>query len=520
MRISILGRAGAAQEVVLSDSGEIIIGRDPHCGICLKDPGASRQHARIYHDQGVRMVEDLNSSNGTLLNGERLTRARLNDGDKILIGGAVLTVAGRTGAGRKRLFDAERRQSAVVMSVPHLDADLVTGTALSSPAGVEIERETRVLREICRICQVAAGETDRDVVLETSLRDLCALLQADTACLLTRTSGDEDWTLDPASVYRDDGRSLPISQTLMNLALSEGKAMLCADTLADSRLGQSQSIVMQGITSVVCAPVKIGKRFETILFLDRRDREEPFAPLDLRAAASVANVLGIFLAKDEVETDLRHKERLAAVGEALASLAHYIKNVITGFRFSLASMETAIAQQRHDALLPIVGGLSDQEHRMSDLILNMLSFVKERSPVPGGVDLDKLVDSVVRPYRAKLDERDTAFEYSRSPHVAAVRADELGLHRVLLNLLLNAMDALEARTAPGAKKIGLAVTPADGGIQLRFYDTGCGIPADKRPKLFTAFFSTKGSAGTGLGLAVVRKIVAEHGGTIRINPDV
>jgi signal transduction histidine kinase len=519
MNIAILSDTESNRRVfeIGPDTG-VTIGRSPECDICLQDERSSRRHARIVWQNGRPLIEDLNSRNGTLLNDRPVMCAPLAEGDRIAIGALVLQVSGVPPVTVKTLSPAQAKTSSVLLTLPHAEADLLQGKSLT--AETDAVYENRVLREIVRISQLAAAHADRNAIVKAILQDLHKLLEADTACLLTRSMGEEEWTLDPSSLYQADGDTLPISQTVMSLALGDGQAVLSENTNADWRLSRSQSILRQGTTSVICAPVKIGERFESVLFLDRRNRDAPFTALDLRMTASVANILGIFLAKEEFQDTLRRNERLAAVGEALASLAHYIKNVLAAFQFAMSTLTRAVEQQRWDVVGRQVGTLADQEKRMSDLVLNMLSFVKERKPEFADVSVDSLVETVVQPFRPKFAENGIVFEFNRAPDCATVWADEMGLYRVFLNLLLNSLDALDSAASPAEKKIGVAVAPCSAGTEFRFYDTGCGVPRDKASKLFTPFFSTKGSAGTGLGLAVVQKLIEEHGGTIRLNPDV
>lgn len=502
-----------------SDEGEITIGRGSACTVCLDDSEASRRHARIVFENQRALIEDLNSKNGTRLNGHQVFRSALTEGDELSIGTTLLRVSGLPSqpdieSTFLRMRDTGAR---VVIALPQVDADILVGRTLSLTAA-DLEHENHVLREICRITQLVAGRTDRQTILLTILREIRELLDADMVCLLTRAGDGSRWEIQAHDGCESAEGHVNVSQTIIRQAIEEEKAILSTDPLGDSRFDGSQSIATEGLSSAICSPVRIGDRFGGALFMDRRRRVDAFTELDLRLTASVANILGMFLAKEEFENAARQAARLAAVGEAMASLAHYIKNVITGFRLTLSMLGTAFAHHDREKEAKYLGMLGEQEQRISDLMLNMLSYVKDRVPDRRSVELSELVRNVVEPLRSRMDAEGIIFDFRCDPVTAMIQADETSLYRVLLNLMLNTLDAFESKKNATEKKVTLTVTPLPGGGgKFVFRDTACGIPAAKLARIFDAFYSTKGARGTGLGLAVVLKLVKEHGGELTVD---
>jgi signal transduction histidine kinase len=500
------------------NDGETTIGRGNACSVCLEDSEASRRHARIIFENERALVEDLNSKNGTRLNGHQVFRSLLTEGDELSIGTTLLRITDlpsppQTESTLLRMRDTGAR---VVIALPQVDADILIGRTLSL-TGADLEHENHVLREICRITQLVAGRTDRQTILQTILREIRELLDADTVCLLTRATDGARWEIqahEGSELARGD---VHVSQTIIRQAIEEEKSILSTDPLGDSRFDGSQSIAAEGLTSAICSPVRIADRFGGALFVDRRRRVDSFTELDLRLTASVANILGMFLAKEEFENTARQQARLAAVGEAMASLAHYIKNVITGFRLTLSMLGTAVAHRDHEKESKYLGMLGEQERRISDLMLNMLSYVKDRVPERKAVEVRDLVRSAVEPLRSRMDSEGIVFDLRCDPVTAVIQADETSLYRIFLNLMLNTLDAFESKRNAAEKRITLTVTPLPGGGGMFvFRDTACGIPPAKLSRIFDAFYSTKGSRGTGLGLAVVQKLVREHGGELTV----
>ena len=499
------------------DDEVVLIGRGADCNARLNDPESSRHHAMIFARGGRVYIEDQDSKNGTFLNGRTVLKSALANDDQILVGGTLLAVRDlplTAGPGSTVIHDKDHA-SQVVVTLQHDEADILAGRTVVASAD-EIRHENETLRKICRISQLVAGKQDVLSTLTAILDEMQAVLSADTACVLTWSEEQRNWVVAAASSTAAR-EGVKVSRTIIREALDEGVAILSTDPTADDRFDPSQSIVSEGISTALCSPFKVGDEFGGVLFLDRRKKREAFVPMDLRFTASVANILGLLLEKARFEEDSRKRARLAVIGEVVAGLAHYIKNVVTGFRITIVALDTALKQNRRDYTDKCVKSLADQERRISNLMMNMLSYAKERKPEKIKLVLRNLVDDVVSPYRESLDEKKIAFEFACEPEDLEIYGEDLALHRVFLNLFINSIDSVAAREDGDGGIIKIAAAASEPGtVEIRFYDNGTGIPQEKLEKIFAAFYSTKGSGGTGLGLAVVRKIIEEHGGEISV----
>ncbi len=498
-----------------------VIGRSGKCEISLRDPNISRRHAEILrHDDGFA-VRDLKSRNGIRLNGVAVSQAPLRDGDILAVGSYELRVSDAVPQAPP-IADGvafQETQSRVALTLHHREADILLGADRAGDA--DIEHENRMLREICEVAKIIAGRGEPAVILQQALDTLHSVLDADTVCLLMREPADENaWRARAVSNQTSGRASVQVSRSIVNGALREGHAFLTTDPLEDARFDPSLSIVSHGVSSAVCTPLTIGGSFDGVLYIDRRRRRSVFDSLDLRLAATAGNLLALFLEKERYENEVREKTRLAVIGEVVAGLAHCVKNVLAGLEMSVAVFEMAVERNKPEAVASTLKTMRDIQRRISELMLNMLSYAKERRPQPTVVDMDRLADDLANPYRARLEEQGVAFDYRRDPD-AVVYADEQSLHRVLLNLFLNALDAMDAGNDGRPKRIRLEVRPEKklGVVVLTVSDTGPGIPPDKLERIFNSFFSTKGSRGTGLGLAVSRKIIEEHGGTLSVTSE-
>jgi signal transduction histidine kinase len=147
------------------------------------------------------------------------------------------------------------------------------------------------------------------------------------------------------------------------------------------------------------------------------------------------------------------------------------------------------------------------------MVMDMLSYSKEREPAVEDTDFNQVVRDVLELMAGRAKEMGTKLEVRLEPALPPVQLDPEGLHRALLNIVSNAFDAVEERKNP---YVGVVTKrdPDAGWVRVLVVDNGTGIPPEKLADIFKPFVSTKGARGTGLGLAVSRKILREHGGDI------
>lgn len=210
-------------------------------------------------------------------------------------------------------------------------------------------------------------------------------------------------------------------------------------------------------------------------------------------------------------TELIRAQQLAAWNEAARRIAHEIKNPLTPIR--LAAERILQKYRRNDpelgeALETGVEILLREVAAMQGMVDEFSRFARMPRPQPSRVDLSRLVEETVPLYEGLKKGVDVAARVDRG--TGELMADPEQMKRVLINLLEN---ALEATDAPGFVTVRSAAS--DGHARLEVADTGRGIPASAKDKLFLPYYSTKGR-GTGLGLAIVHRIVSDHRGTIRV----
>jgi signal transduction histidine kinase len=159
------------------------------------------------------------------------------------------------------------------------------------------------------------------------------------------------------------------------------------------------------------------------------------------------------------------------------------------------------------------------QSKISTLVMDMLTISKEREPDLSPADLNQVVGDVVELMQSRAAESKVTLDWRPDPSMPVLQFDTEGIHRAVLNVVTNAIDACDQREA--AKVDVSTMFLADEQLaHVIVEDNGCGIDPDQLPKIFQLFVSGKGARGTGLGLPVSQKIVKEHGGQIHVESQV
>lgn len=219
-----------------------------------------------------------------------------------------------------------------------------------------------------------------------------------------------------------------------------------------------------------------------------------------------------------LEKELINSERLAAVGQTVAGLAHYIKNILIGLKGGRYIVDVALDKNDTDKLKNGWQAIKRNIGRISDLVLDLLTYSKEREPeyencLPNEIvnDVCELVEATAREHHIEIIK-----DFDLSIH--EVLMDPRSIHRSLLNLVSNAIDACTSDEYTDKKWQVHVKTALEKGNIIRFEveDNGSGMSDEVRANLFESFFSTKQGKGTGLGLLVTRKLIEEHKGEINV----
>jgi PAS domain S-box-containing protein len=220
-----------------------------------------------------------------------------------------------------------------------------------------------------------------------------------------------------------------------------------------------------------------------------------------------------------LERELLGAERLAAVGQTVAGMAHCVKNILHGLKGGSYMVNIGIKNENTEKLQTGWNMVQRNIARTHDLVQDLLTYSKERQPEMAPCRPNAIVEEVIELMQTVASENNVTLETSLSPDIGEVLLDERSLHRSLLNLVGNAIDACRDDPNLGKTHRVKVSTSIDKNQAIRFdvSDNGSGMSEAVKSKLFSSFFSTKGPQGTGLGLLVTSKLIEEHNGSIDVD---
>lgn len=250
------------------------------------------------------------------------------------------------------------------------------------------------------------------------------------------------------------------------------------------------------------------------LRMDWRDAAGEEVPVDVSAARlegqgaeGVALVARDLSARLRLDRQLMRSEKLAVVGSLAAGLAHEIGtplNVIS------ATAEYLMLDSEREEQRAGLEGIVGETERISRLVKELLSFARGGREGRVAVHLDEAVERVRSLLRIPLERKGLTLEVDLDPALPPVDSEPDGLHQILLNLVLNASQAVGE-----GGRIGVRARAEAGLVSVEVHDDGPGVPAEARERIFDPFFTTRAD-GTGLGLAVCARVVSTHGGDLQV----
>jgi len=217
----------------------------------------------------------------------------------------------------------------------------------------------------------------------------------------------------------------------------------------------------------------------------------------------------------ESERNLAHATRLALLGELTASIAHEINQPLGAILSNAEAAEMLLSAGKTDQVAQILADIRRDDLRASEVIQHVRGLVGRKDPRLERLDVNEVVTRTLGLASAEAQRRAVRIETQLADGLPAIEGERIALKQVLLNLILNGMEAMSE--TPAVRRRMVVTTQASGPdwVEIAVFDSGPGIPEEKLGRIFDSFFTTKEN-GMGLGLAMCRSIVEAHRGSIAV----
>ena len=549
----------------------LTIGRGQKCDIRILDDEISRLHAELRHEGKGWKITDLNSSNGLYVNGHKVASQRIVLGDQIQMGGTALRFSS-TADSESRRPDSVNLLGSVDDELshtarPHKNAEPSDAVR---PAGAPEQTRQPAnesgqdhLNLIYRTIYAISQMLDIDRLLNQIMERIFDWIQIDRGCFVLCDQATHKMT--PKAFKRKQGidQQMVLRSSIIDRVINTRE---CASTIDQNNPAILQEFAGQGAGEAICAPMigrygPVGVLYVDIVgspFDEEADapaaapakgektrlpaEEAPSSPAPkknryltrehLKLMIAIAHQVATAIEDTQYYSAMLKAERLAAIGQTVAVLSHHIKNILQGIQGGSYLIQKGLSADNKEMVQKGWDIVEKNQGRVSDLILDMLSFSKERKPIFASGNINDILKEIKELLDLRAADSGIKIETELDETIPKFFFDGEQIHRALMNIASNAIDAIRSaralsenleitRTTPepprGIIRMTTTWLPNDKTVQIIVDDNGPGIPPEKRTEIFRPFYSFNKSGGTGLGLSVSQKIAQEHNGRLTIS---
>jgi len=508
------------------------IGRGVRNEIRILDTEVSRNHCVLRYEDEAYVVSDRQSSNGTFVNGLSIQSHRLSTGDEITVGGTVLLFHEKVPAEESLPVEivsesyGSDEASRIVSSVErNAGRQILEKSVLQQADGQEYLGTLQLLYEVSE--EMVSSSLSLEQLFQRVLDRALNAVGADRGCMLV--ADPKTGELIPRSVVVRSGEQhghLPVSRSIVDYVLKRGHGVRTSDAKADSRFGGGVSIVREGIREAMCVPMPGRYELMGVIYVDtttdcavtRKASGNQFNDDHLRLLAAIGRQAALAAENHRYQAAFVKAEKLAAVGETIAILSHHIKNILQGVRGGSFLVDQGLENNDVESVADGWRVVQRNQDRIFHLVTDMLTFSKDRKPQLDPGNVNDVVGDVFELLSPQAQENGITLRLIVDRDMPTAAFDGEAIHRAVLNIVVNALDAVATRSDAVVEiRTGAAEDGSD--VWVEVADNGPGIPDEQCDELFNLFQSTKGARGTGIGLAVSQKIIREHGGEILVDSE-
>ena len=389
----------------------------------------------------------------------------------------------------------------------------------------QLRLKARLLETLVSVGQTINSTLNLNEALEVVTREACLLMKA-KMCSLMMLDDAREWLDLRAShgagkAYRNKPR-LSVEESLLGIVARRKKPIQVENVQTSSRYQNVNIARKEGLVSLLSVPLVFGGQAIGTLSV-YTGMPYHFSDEEIKILSALAGLSAIAIEKArlyerivDVEEQLRHNEKLSAIGLLAAEVAHEIRNPLTVMKMLYHSLDLKFpAGDPRTKDAAIMGQKMDH---LNKIVEQILAFTRVSEPQLGEVNLNLLIDDLGLLTRHKLVQQGVKLVRNLQPNLPPITADATQLEQAFLNLTLNAVEAMPGGgqltiSTRAVKAPGSALTRL---VLVEFADTGEGMTEAQCQRVFKSVLTTTKRKGTGLGLAIVKRVMETHRGTIEV----
>jgi signal transduction histidine kinase/CheY-like chemotaxis protein len=319
-------------------------------------------------------------------------------------------------------------------------------------------------------------------------------------------SGENKYVLKTIHLQRCDGIRGYVFDSGETLMENDPNSLFCGKGDLNSKFA---------IKNTLCVPLKAHNKIIGVIELVNK-KNNNFTNADVEMVNAIGSLISISIECAQLIEEKIKAERLATIGDTIVGLSHYIKNILNGLRAGEFIINKNLRKGNIEKQIIGWNIIKSNIDKVALLVQDMLQYSKIGKPIYKLTDVNELILDVIQLLKEKNKAKNIEIKLELDKEIEEIALDPIGIHRCILNLLSNSIDAfkgLENNLIEVESKVDQRF------ISITIKDNGCGISKQNQEKLFFKYFSTKGSKGTGLGLPITKKIIEDHHGRLDMSSE-
>ncbi|MBN1865733.1 GAF domain-containing protein [Candidatus Sumerlaeota bacterium] len=393
----------------------------------------------------------------------------------------------------------------------------ITGGSVSQ---VEAERNhfQSIVDGLLEISNFVGSIMELDDILNEIVRITASIFES-PVCSLFLFDETRENLVRRASFCIDAGvcacNTIPIDEGLQGLAARENRMVAVSDAWKEPLHKPARGVNEELYHAYICSPLRIQDEVIGVMTSRRHDVHE-FTHEERALFETICKQAAIVIEKSKMYREKVEAERLAAISISLSEVAHYIKNLLQGMKGGIYFVDKGLKRGQFDMARKGWEVLQRGNRKIASLVENMLNYSRDVELDLRRHDINALIFEILQQIDDTAVERGVALVPETQKDLPAVEIDHEKMYDSFLNLITNAIDAIPPEKDGGLVILRTRLSEDGRWILVEIEDNGSGIPEEILGKIFNLFFSTKGRGGSGIGLAVTRKVIEEHKGRIEV----